>query len=294
MRTLIAADGSKHGTAGIVSACRLLSPFHRRADLVCVAPRIDQRNSTLQHKLNRRAARTAVRVAKELAAEGMDVKPAMLTGSPVRALAKHSRDYDVTIIGAKSHDEATAMGLGPVASRLIEHIHTSVLVGRNGCNEPAQRILIPVDGSEVALRALEKVNDLLNLSEAEVTLMHVVETPWLHTEADVEAPDEDVAANDLWADSEPVPEVEGEFATEGEAILEAARARLPRRMPVVAMIYEGIPAEQILSEANTGGYDLIVLAAAAEADLKHCILGSVSSKVAWNAPCSVLLVHVND
>jgi nucleotide-binding universal stress UspA family protein len=77
-------------------------------------------------------------------------------------------------------------------------------------------------------------------------------------------------------------------------ILEAARARLPKRVPVSAFLYEGIPADQILSEVNTGGYDLIVLAAAAGGDLKHRILGSVSSKVAWNAPCSVLLVHVND
>jgi nucleotide-binding universal stress UspA family protein len=28
------------------------------------------------------------------------------------------------------------------------------------------------------------------------------------------------------------------------------------------------------------------------ADMKHSVLGSVSSKVAWNAPCSVLIVRV--
>jgi len=294
MRTLIAADGSKYGTAGIVSACRFLSPFHRHVDLVCVAPKIDQRNSTLQHRLNRRAARVAVRVAKTLAAEGMDVKPSALTGSPVRALVRHSQNYEVAIISAKDHDETTPTGLGPIASRLIEHAHTSLLVGRERTNEPERRILVPVDGSEVSLRALDKLIDLIDLAEAEVTLMHVVETPWLPAEEEVHQLEDESAEEDLWAETEPVSELEREFNSEGEAILDGARARLPKRIPVVTMIYKGVPADQILSEANTGGYDLIVLAAAAEADLKHRILGSVSSKVAWNAPCSVLLVHVND
>jgi nucleotide-binding universal stress UspA family protein len=52
--------------------------------------------------------------------------------------------------------------------------------------------------------------------------------------------------------------------------------------------------DQILSEANTGDYDLLVLAATGEMDVKHRILGSVSGRVTWNAPCSVLLVHTGD
>jgi nucleotide-binding universal stress UspA family protein len=60
------------------------------------------------------------------------------------------------------------------------------------------------------------------------------------------------------------------------------------------LIYRGLPAEEILSEAETGGYDLIVMGVSGAMDLKHQILGSVSIKVAWNAPCSVLLVRAAD
>ena len=38
----------------------------------------------------------------------------------------------------------------------------------------------------------------------------------------------------------------------------------------------------------------MVMAASGVVDLKHQMLGSVSSKVAWNAPCSVLLVRAKD
>jgi nucleotide-binding universal stress UspA family protein len=48
--------------------------------------------------------------------------------------------------------------------------------------------------------------------------------------------------------------------------------------------------EEILSEAIRGEYDLVVLGATGLADIKRAMLGSVSVKVAHNAPCSVLIV----
>ena len=55
------------------------------------------------------------------------------------------------------------------------------------------------------------------------------------------------------------------------------------------MISEGDPALEIISEAEKVEYDLIVMGATGEADLKHRLLGSVSTKVAQNAPCSVFV-----
>jgi nucleotide-binding universal stress UspA family protein len=63
---------------------------------------------------------------------------------------------------------------------------------------------------------------------------------------------------------------------------------------ITTFIYRGIPSEEILREAEMGDYDLVVIAASGVMDLKHQMLGSVSSKVAWNAPCSVLLVRTKD
>jgi nucleotide-binding universal stress UspA family protein len=55
------------------------------------------------------------------------------------------------------------------------------------------------------------------------------------------------------------------------------------------MVEEGDPALEILSEAEKDEYDLIVLGATGEHDLKHQLLGSVSTKVAQDAPCSVFV-----
>ena len=65
---------------------------------------------------------------------------------------------------------------------------------------------------------------------------------------------------------------EREFETEGDDILESARARLPVRTTVNTLIYRGIPADEILGEAETGDYDLVVMGASGVVDLKHQIL----------------------
>ena len=41
------------------------------------------------------------------------------------------------------------------------------------------------------------------------------------------------------------------------------------------------PADEILSEADQGDYDLVVVGVGGASQMKHSILGSVSTKVAW-------------
>lgn len=84
-----------------------------------------------------------------------------------------------------------------------------------------------------------------------------------------------------------------ELQSEAEALLAEAHAKLlPMHSCVSTLVREGLPADEILSTADQGEYDLIVVGATEATDMKHHILGSVSSKVVWNAPCSVLLVRV--
>ena len=202
-----------------------------------------------------------------------------------------SLNYDVTVVGAKSHKNRSPAGLGPVTSRVAEHSNRTVLIGRELHSDAGIKILVPVDGSEGSVQALDKLAALVDLSAADVTLVHVVETPWLHAGADQEWIGYEEEKEE---EIDPQAQFEREFEREGDEILETARARLPVRTAVTTLIYRGIPAEEILGEAETGDYDLVVIGASGAVDLKHQILGSVSSKVAWNAPCSVLLVRPTD
>jgi len=291
MKVLMATDGSKHASLALESACRILSAEDRDIDLICVAPEAGAKHAAHSLKLCRRASRIVTAARTTLAEEGVNVRTVVQAGSPARVLIARSLDYDVMVLGAQSRKGRSSAGLGAIASRVIEHSSSTILIGREIQGDAGVKILAAVDGSEGSLGALDKLVRLVDLSSADVTLVHVVETPWLHA-----GPDQEWIGyeEDKEEEIDPQAQWKEEFEQEGERILQDARARLPVRTAVTTLIYRGLPAEEILSEAETGGYDLIVMGVSGAMDLKHQILGSVSIKVAWNAPCSVLLVRAAD
>ena len=289
MKVLMATDGSKHAARALTTACRILSPQDREIDLLCVTPQGG--GKAHRAKLCRRTARVLEAAQATLNAVGVSAKPIIQAGSPARVLISASLDYDVTVLGAESHNNRFPAGLGPVASRVAEHSNATVLIARELRNDAGLKILAPVDGSEGSLRALDKLAAVVDLVPADVTLVHVVETPWLHAGDDQEWIGYEEETEE---EIDPQAQFEREFARQGDEILENARARLPVRTAITTLIYRGIPGEEILREADTGDYDLVVMSASGVVDLKHQMLGSVSIKVAWNAPCSVLLMRAAD
>jgi nucleotide-binding universal stress UspA family protein len=217
------------------------------------------------------------------------------TGSPSGVIVSRAGDYDLTVIGPQGRgvfssggESAGETGLGPVASRVAEHATAPVLIARGLRSEGGLRVLVAVDGSTVSSHAVQALTSLFDLSSAEVCLMHVAETPWIEL-----GPEEDwVTYSEEDKESSEIGVLEKELVREGSVILEQARdLLLPHRLSVTTRLDEGNPADEILSEVERGQYDLVVVGATGARDLKHRMLGSVSFKVAWNAPCSVLIVR---
>ncbi|HYL73750.1 MAG TPA: universal stress protein [Bryobacteraceae bacterium] len=293
MRVLLTSDGSKEATAALRAASRLLANTDRQMDVLYVAPEPRAPKSgkiareALQHRLAEETRRVLEQAKQTLAEESVDALTLSGAGSPATVIMRQAQDYDVTVIGAKGLNDRTERGLGPVASRLVEHATGCVLVGREPPGDKGLRILVPVDGSAGSQHALDALNSFFDLESAEITLLHVLETLWLALDPEEESlgtGDPDATQSDQLA---------LEFRREAEQLLAEARARVLEHHPGVTIsIRDGNPANEILSEADQGDYDLVVVGAHEANDLKHRVLGSVSSKVAWNAPCSVLVVRV--
>jgi len=293
MRVLATTDGSKEATAALRAACRLLSKADRQVDVLYVAgePRVPQSGGIAQRAFQHHAAAEARRILegakKALAEEGVDSLTLSETGSPAGVIMTEADDYDVTVIGAKGRDVRTNGGLGPVASRVVEHANGCVLVGRQPPEDRQARILVPVDGSAGSKHALDALNEFFDLESADITLLHVLETAWLPESRE----EESLGEGDI--DFAQAAQVLAELRREGEKLLADAHSSMAENHPgVTTTIREGVPANEILSEADQGDYDLVVVGANEANDMKHSVLGSVSSKVAWNAPCSVLVVRV--
>jgi nucleotide-binding universal stress UspA family protein len=169
-----------------------------------------------------------------------------------------------------------------------------VLVGRELVNESNFKILVGVDGSERSRNAIEALRASFNLDDAQITLMHVIEKPWLRLSLEQEWAAE--LQRGFAAESPEKAEAEELFGTElrleAEQIIEEARRILDSsEVSNEARINEGIPGNELLHEAEIGDYDLAVLGATGVSDLKHTILGSVAFKLASYAPCSVAVVR---
>jgi nucleotide-binding universal stress UspA family protein len=126
------------------------------------------------------------------------------------------------------------------------------------------------------------------MDEAEITLIHVTEMPWIHLGLERDWFD---SRGEVFEKADSETQLENELRREAEEVIEDARALLENRSySIETVIEEGNPATEILGEAERKEYDLIVLGTTGLTDVKHAMLGSVSAKVAWNARCSVALV----
>jgi nucleotide-binding universal stress UspA family protein len=302
MKILLTTDGSSGALRAQRTAIRVLQSAGREIDLLCVAPEYRSRmtgweESRQRQRYHQRILAESSRILKDakcaLAADGVEVKTRSEVGSPQGVIVRLSDDYDLTVLGARGrnggHDEHSEMGLGPVAHHVVQHAPGSVLIGRELRSATGFRVLVPVDGSDGSRRALEQMEGLLDLAGADVTLMTVMETPWLHLGLEQEWFGYD---DPLHEKIDPESDWQKNMRAEAERMLIAARDQIwPDHPGIQLEIAEGTPANEILSEAEQSEYDMIVVGATGTTDLKHQLLGSVSSRLAWEAPCSVLIVR---
>ncbi|MGB5261311.1 MAG: universal stress protein [Gammaproteobacteria bacterium] len=138
-----------------------------------------------------------------------------------------------------------------------------------------QRILAPVDGSEVSHFALREADALATVSGGDLTLIFVHTPATAHLmDDDYPEPAEmtkslmDTARNTLnkWADSLAVPEANRHI------IIDCC----------------GSPAQYIVE--HSGKFDLIVMGTHGHTGIQHAHLGSVAERVVRGAHCNVLVV----
>ena len=302
MRALMATDGSKDASLGLMAASRLLRKGDLQVGVLCVAPEFQLpsirggassgKASRLREKYEQRLGRETDAIVESAVSMlgGDEVTAEGLTeiGSPPEVIVRIGEKYELTVIGAKGHAAQSRLGLGPVASRVLELSRGPVLIGRELTADKGLRILVGVDGSEASHRALDAMTAFIQLGGSEITLIHIMETPWIHLGLE----DEWVSyPEDNTGDSDPALHLESEMRREAEALIGEARKELARYdVSVETIIGEGNPGTEIVGQAESEDYDLIVIGATGVSDIKHNVLGRVSTKIAWAAPCSVLVV----
>jgi nucleotide-binding universal stress UspA family protein len=300
MKILMGTDGSVHASGAMLAASRLLRRTGIDVDVLCVAPELMIRQTTAQvrggspvhrsyeERLASSARRTLDDAQRILAHAHLKTHGLFVSGSPAEKLLALAPDYDLTVVGAYGNHDRKQPGLGAVSSRLLQLSTSNIMIGRELVNEDDFRILVALDSSEASFAALGVLGTLLDSTSLDVTLMHVVELPWANMSMSDFCGDD----TDMQELSEYQMQLERELRRTAEVTMTRAQRQLERlQIPSSPIIEDGEPALELCSHAEEGGYDLIIAGATGVSDVKHAVLGSVSLKLAWNAPCSVIIVR---
>ena len=143
-----------------------------------------------------------------------------------------------------------------------------------------ERILVPVDGSQGALKALKLAVEMQKTTDAELLILTVYRHHSLREKSMsmVRASDPSNMDDVLREHSKEIAEHAKQYALEHES--PSARA----------FVKAGQPARTIVKFAKDKDADLIVLGSRGLGDLEGYLLGSVSHKVTSLADCPVMVV----
>lgn len=145
-----------------------------------------------------------------------------------------------------------------------------------------RNILVAIDGSSHATRALAEAADMATAMNARVTILACIPdpSPWIASGA--------YAAPTL-LDSL------GEAAErEYDSMLRDAVEALPEGLPAERILMHGAPGPNIVKRAEEGRHDLVVMGSRGRGNLRSLMLGSVSHHVLHASPVPVLVVHADD
>jgi nucleotide-binding universal stress UspA family protein len=150
-----------------------------------------------------------------------------------------------------------------------------------------QKILVPLDGSEHSLKALDEASQIAKMSSGKLTLINVYSVqPVLMSE--VSAPG--YTGPPIFTGVEVSRMVEAAQEV-GNKILQDAEKRISATgVQVEKKLVEGHTVQEIVRAANEGNFDLIVIGARGISHIKEMLLGSVTDAVIHHAHCAVLVI----
>jgi len=145
-----------------------------------------------------------------------------------------------------------------------------------------KKILVPVDGSDHAKKAVQYATDIALKYNAGVHLIHVVSEPKIPEELLDYVREEHISESPSYVYLEKI----------GQRIMGRAEKEVQDKgiKDVHAVVVQGDPADKILDYAQKAGIDMIFMGSRGLGKIKSIVLGSVSNKVCQMADCTCVTV----
>jgi nucleotide-binding universal stress UspA family protein len=182
---------------------------------------------------------------------------------PAEAIIEEAErgDYELVIM-EQSESEERKPHLGSVAEKVSQYSRVPVFIARK--RDFISNILVPIDGSENALKALEYAAAIAREANAKITLLYVLERSLFRSKT--------------------------EEAKKMGALILSRSANEVKGIELYQRLEFGKPGKIITQMADKEDYDLIVMGSKGQGARMRFLLGSVSSHVIHYANRSVLIV----
>jgi nucleotide-binding universal stress UspA family protein len=138
-----------------------------------------------------------------------------------------------------------------------------------------RNILIALDSSDTARRALDVAGELAMALNARLTIISVA--PEVGGAAVTAGVDMEVLARDA--------------QNETQKLIRGAVESLPEELPVTTVLKHGSAGERIVEQLGAGDHDLLVMGSRGRGRVAENLLGSTAAHVHFHASVAMLVIH---
>jgi nucleotide-binding universal stress UspA family protein len=305
MHIILPVDGSKDSDAAIDLVSGIGWPGGASVRVLAVIPKHRVPDGLSEHEArvvgealacvrarNRGAAETATTQVAEWLSHagrrrgGLSVEPAICEGEAASVILERAESHaaDLIVIGASGLSAGGEFRLGSTSHNVAEHASCSVLVARPLTSTAPRRIVLGIDGSSEAWRAVEWVQSLALPPDAQITILGIVE-----------------ASSSFGAQpaTEPVKAADTETEIVRQALIRSSKAHVAAAYDGLrtstAQLHTGLrhgqAAAELVRYARQQQTDLLIIGARGQTQADPFRLGGVAEKLVRFAPCSVLVVR---
>jgi nucleotide-binding universal stress UspA family protein len=283
LRVLVATDGSRDAQAAIATTMHLPWPARTRVRAISARrTRAEYRRSILLTALDRGAEKAADSARRTLSRRWPDVEIEIVDKSPAEGILSEAERFraDVIVVGWRGHGTLRRLLMGSVSRGVVRGSKCAVLVVRR--SQRVRKIVVGVDGSPTAQRALTFVGRLVPPRDGHVTLVSGVE---LMTALQGRVPGAAAIAREIRRTNT----MRARTATKA---LNRASAELKRLgWHTRTALVHGEPLRDLLGAVAATRAQLLVVGARGTSGVRHLLLGSVAEGALNRCPVAVLVAR---
>jgi nucleotide-binding universal stress UspA family protein len=284
LRVLVATDGSRDAKAAVATTLHFPWPAETRVAIMSARrSRAEYRRSILLSALDRGAAQAAENARRTLSRRWPEVDVEIADTTPVEGILGAAKRFkaDVIVVGWRGHGAVRRLLMGSVSRGVVRGSTCAVLVVRR--SQPVRTLVVGVDGSNTAKRALAFVSRLVPPRGGRVTLVSAVEL--LTAPSRGRVPGAATIAREIKRQNT----IRARAATKE---LNRAAAGLKRLgWQTRTMLVHGEPLRDLLGAVATSRAQLLVVGARGTSGVRNLLLGSVADGALNQSPVSVLVAR---